>query len=100
MSRPARASATPAARVAELRRLLEEHNHLYYVQDAPVVTDAEYDALFRELQALEAKHPALASARFADAARRRRGAQRIRAGKARRADAFDPDGDRYAGVRG
>ncbi|HEX4896605.1 MAG TPA: NAD-dependent DNA ligase LigA [Solimonas sp.] len=46
-------------RAAELRRLLHEHNHRYYVLDDPGVSDAEYDALFRELQALEAAHPAL-----------------------------------------
>ena len=38
------------------------HNRLYYVEDAPEITDAEYDALFRELQALEAGHPELRSA--------------------------------------
>ncbi|MBL6751156.1 MAG: NAD-dependent DNA ligase LigA [Nevskia sp.] len=49
-------------RAAELRRQLEEHNHRYYVLDAPSIPDAEYDRLFRELQALEAQHPELASA--------------------------------------
>lgn len=49
-----------ARRVAELRRELEHHNHRYYVLDAPEIEDAEYDALFRELQALEAAHPELA----------------------------------------
>jgi DNA ligase (NAD+) len=48
-----------AARVAELRRMLEYHNQKYYVEDAPEVSDEEYDALFRELQALEAEYPAL-----------------------------------------
>lgn len=48
-----------AARVAELRELLEHHNHRYYVLDDPEITDADYDALFRELQALEAAHPDL-----------------------------------------
>lgn len=48
-----------AARVAELRRQLEHHNRRYYELDAPEITDAEYDALFRELQALEAAHPEL-----------------------------------------
>ncbi len=38
---------------------IERHNRLYYVEDAPEVTDAEYDALFRELQELEAGHPEL-----------------------------------------
>ena len=49
----------PAARAAELRRLLERANHAYYVLDKPEISDAEYDRLFRELQELEAKHPDL-----------------------------------------
>ncbi len=48
-----------AARAAELRRLLREHSYRYYVLNAPTITDAEYDALFRELQQLEAEYPAL-----------------------------------------
>ncbi len=46
-------------RAAELRQLLHHHAHLYYVLDAPVLPDAEYDRLFKELQALEAAHPEL-----------------------------------------
>ena len=46
-------------RVAELRAQIGEANERYYVDDAPTLTDAEYDALFRELEALEAKHPGL-----------------------------------------
>jgi DNA ligase (NAD+) len=55
------AAAPPAAarRAAELRSAIEEHNRRYYVEDAPTISDAEYDALFRELQALEREHPAL-----------------------------------------
>ena len=49
----------PAARAAELRRILEKANHAYYVLDKPDMSDAEYDKLFRELQDLEAKHPGL-----------------------------------------
>jgi len=49
----------PAARAAELRRLLERANHAYYVLDRPEVSDAEYDRLFRELQELEAQHAEL-----------------------------------------
>jgi DNA ligase (NAD+) len=48
-----------AARAEELRRLIEQHNHAYYVLDAPTIPDVEFDRLFRELQALEAEHPAL-----------------------------------------
>jgi len=49
----------PAARAAELRRILERANHAYYLLDKPEMSDAEYDRLFRELQDLEAKHPGL-----------------------------------------
>ncbi|KAF0163591.1 MAG: DNA ligase (NAD+) [Rhodocyclaceae bacterium] len=48
-----------AARVAALRREIERHNHAYYVLDAPTIPDAEYDRLFRELQALETEYPQL-----------------------------------------
>ena len=48
-----------AARAAEQRRLLERANHAYYVLDKPIMSDAEYDRLFRELQELEATHPEL-----------------------------------------
>jgi DNA ligase (NAD+) len=48
-----------AARAAELRRALERHNFLYYVKDAPEISDAEYDGLFRELQQLEERYPDL-----------------------------------------
>ena len=51
----------PTARAAELRRLLERANFAYYTLDKPEISDAEYDRLFRELQALEAAHPALRS---------------------------------------
>ena len=50
---------SPAARAAELRRLIGRANHAYYVLDKPAMSDAEYDRLFRELQDLEAKHPEL-----------------------------------------
>ena len=42
-----------------LREELEKHNYQYYVLDAPLIPDAEYDRLFRELQAIEAAHPEL-----------------------------------------
>jgi len=48
-----------AARMAQLRQTLHEHAHRYYVLDAPTLPDAEYDRLFRQLQALEARHPEL-----------------------------------------
>lgn len=48
-----------AMRAAELRRLLNEHNYRYHVLNAPTITDAEYDALYHELKAIEAEHPEL-----------------------------------------
>lgn len=50
------------ARAHELRAQILEHNHRYYVCDAPEISDAEYDVLLRELQALEAEHPELITA--------------------------------------
>ena len=50
-----------ALRIAALRDELNQHNHRYYVLDQPTTPDAEYDKLFRELQELEAKFPALVS---------------------------------------
>lgn len=46
-------------RAAELRKLIAHHDHCYYVLDQPEVTDAEYDALFRELRELEESDPGL-----------------------------------------
>ncbi|AST31964.2 NAD-dependent DNA ligase LigA [Ralstonia solanacearum] len=51
--------ATPEARAASLRAALNRYAHEYYVLDQPSVPDAEYDRLYRELEALEAEHPAL-----------------------------------------
>jgi DNA ligase (NAD+) len=53
------ASNTSAQRATELRAQLHHHAHRYYTLDNPEVPDAEYDRLFRELQALEAEHPDL-----------------------------------------
>src|SRR5512147_2489061 len=47
------------ARARALREQIARHDYAYYVLDAPTVPDAEYDRLFRELQALEAEHPEL-----------------------------------------
>ena len=57
-------SAPDAAvrRAAELRRLIDRYNHRYYALDDPEVPDAEYDQRLRELQALEARYPALVTA--------------------------------------
>ncbi|MGW5016169.1 DNA ligase LigA-related protein, partial [Micromonospora chalcea] len=55
------AEPTPAARErhATLSQELTEHQYRYYVLDAPTITDAEFDAQLRELEALEAEYPAL-----------------------------------------
>ena len=45
--------------IEELRDQLRHHEHLYYVLDQPEISDAEYDALMRRLQGLEARHPEL-----------------------------------------
>ncbi|MBT0653719.1 NAD-dependent DNA ligase LigA [Geomobilimonas luticola] len=50
-----------AQRMSELRAEIERHNRLYYQEDRPEITDAEYDLLFRELLALEEQHPDLAT---------------------------------------
>ena len=47
------------AEAAQLRQALSEHNYHYYVLDDPLVTDQEYDRLFRRLQQLELEHPGL-----------------------------------------
>lgn len=48
------------SRILELRKLLDEYNHMYYVQNSPVISDFEFDRLMRELQDLEALHPEMA----------------------------------------
>jgi len=50
---------SPEQRIEALRDELRHHEHLYYVLDAPVWTDAQYDARMNELRALEAEHPEL-----------------------------------------
>ncbi|WP_341931000.1 NAD-dependent DNA ligase LigA [Methyloversatilis discipulorum] len=54
--------AAVLARAAELRAQIARHDRLYYELDEPEIPDAEYDRLFRELQALEADYPALRTA--------------------------------------
>ncbi|HEX6137324.1 MAG TPA: NAD-dependent DNA ligase LigA [Casimicrobiaceae bacterium] len=51
--------AAAAGRAAALREAIETHNRNYYVLDRPTIGDAEFDALFRELQALEGEYPSL-----------------------------------------
>ncbi|HSN05871.1 MAG TPA: NAD-dependent DNA ligase LigA [Candidatus Angelobacter sp.] len=54
--------ADPAARWRELVELVEDARRRYYVEDRPTLSDAEYDAAYRELEQLEAEHPELVSA--------------------------------------
>jgi DNA ligase (NAD+) len=55
----AKATKTDEQKIEALREELRRHEHLYYVLDAPVWTDAQYDARMNELKALEATHPEL-----------------------------------------
>src|SRR5260370_11500757 len=48
-----------ARKLTTLRHQIEHHEHLYYVLDAPEISDAEYDKLVNRLKALEAEHPGL-----------------------------------------
>jgi len=52
-------SMTPAQQIEQLRREIRRHEELYYVRDAPEITDAEFDVLMRALAAIEARHPEL-----------------------------------------
>src|SRR5574340_1238155 len=62
-SRAPRAAPDEIRRQAEeLRRQINFHNYRYYVLDSPVVSDAEFDRLFRQLRELEAAHPEIVSA--------------------------------------
>jgi DNA ligase (NAD+) len=54
-----KSGASPAARADTLRAALHHHNHRYHVLDDPEISDVEFDALLRELKALEAEHPEL-----------------------------------------
>ncbi len=59
MGEPATTPAAAAQRAEELRAELRHHEHLYYVQDAPQITDAAYDELMNELKRIEADHAEL-----------------------------------------
>ncbi|MCA9046879.1 MAG: NAD-dependent DNA ligase LigA, partial [Planctomycetaceae bacterium] len=52
---------TPREEVDELRRDLNRHNRLYYVDARPEITDLEFDKLLKRLEALELQHPELDS---------------------------------------
>ncbi len=53
-------SMEPTDRILYLRAELHQHNHRYYVENAPIISDQEFDALMHELIDLEAQHPELA----------------------------------------
>ena len=52
-------TAEPAVRIDELRTQITHHNERYHTLDDPEISDADYDALLRELRELEAEHPDL-----------------------------------------
>src|SRR5437588_3122725 len=66
--------ASPAQRAAELRKLIDHHNELYYVDARPEISDREFDKLLEELKQIEAEHPELATP---DSPTRRVGGQPI-----------------------
>ena len=74
-------------RLEALRDQIRFHQQQYYVKDQPTISDAEYDALFNELQALEAAHPRAYHAGFAHSARRWRRGRGLCLSGARRPDA-------------
>ena len=49
-------------RIVELQKVIAEANRAYYLNDSPIYSDAEYDRLVRELEALEQEHPEFTSA--------------------------------------
>ena len=55
-------AADAERRLAEVRELIRHHEYRYYVLDSPEISDADYDALYRELQQLESAHPELVTA--------------------------------------
>jgi DNA ligase (NAD+) len=58
---PADAASDPVRRIKELASQLHQHEYSYHVLDEPLIPDAGYDKLFKELQTLEAQHPELSS---------------------------------------
>ena len=48
---------TEQERISQLRQQLHEHNHRYYVQNQPIISDQEFDFMMHELQELESLHP-------------------------------------------
>ena len=63
----------PGKKIEGLRERIAHHQYRYYVLDDPEITDAEFDSLFRELQALEEQNPELSEPNSPTVSRRRRG---------------------------
>ena len=59
MAKPPPSIDDPVARIDWLRAEIREHEHRYFDLDEPTITDADFDALVRELRALEEQHPDL-----------------------------------------
>jgi DNA ligase (NAD+) len=59
VSEPVEPAAPDRERASELAKIIDEHQYRYYVLDAPSVSDGEYDAVLRELAALEQRYPSL-----------------------------------------
>ncbi len=77
----------PAQEAEKLRAEIRRHEYLYHVLDQPEISDAEYDGLIRQLQAIEKSHPEAGDAGFADCTRGRQAARRISESGAQFADA-------------
>ena len=71
--------AQAAKRIEQLREEIRKHDRLYYEEAAPIISDREYDRLYKELVDLETQFPDLVTHRFTHAARRRQTAQGVRA---------------------
>jgi DNA ligase (NAD+) len=56
---PKKPSLTVVKKMAQLKKKINEHNYRYYILDDPAISDATFDTLFRDLQALEAQYPEL-----------------------------------------
>jgi DNA ligase (NAD+) len=59
VAKVAKSATSPTDRAAELRKEINHHNHLYYVEAAPVISDRDFDRLLQELTELEKAHPEL-----------------------------------------
>ena len=59
-------------KILKLREELHQHNHKYYIEDAPIISDFAFDQMLRELQELENTIPSISRSQFSHAARWRR----------------------------